>query len=130
MTKNDIAKDINYSAKLVRVIKVNYLLDYKEGDIITFDDASSWTDMEAVDGNFIVETKRENTYAFYTKGEVDCHKVDYDNEEEVEILGAEGCEDEAECLLEAGSKFKVLDIGTEEDLDEMGFIMIDVELIK
>ena len=45
MTKNEIAMKINDEIDYIsRQIKTNYLLEVKEGDIITTEKAESWTD--------------------------------------------------------------------------------------
>ena len=55
---------------------------------------------------------------------VPCHKVDYNNDEEVEILDA--YEGEGEVLIPAGTKFKVLSVSTDDDYEEMGYYEVEL----
>ena len=127
MTKNEIAMKINDEIDYIsREIKINYLLEVKEGDIITTEKAESWTD----GGEFKVENEAEYTYVFRAINKVPVHVVDYDNEDETYELGAEDCEYEKEVLIPAGVKFKVISVGSLEDFEEMGYIIIEVEYIK
>ena len=127
MTKNEIANQINNNiSDITRQIQVNYLLDISVDDIISTEKAESWTD----GGEFKVETLGEYTYIFRAINEVPAHVVDYDNEDETYELGAEDCEYEKEVLVPANVKFRVVSVGTEADMDEMGFITIEVEYVK
>ena len=127
MTKNEIAMKINDEIDYIsRQIKTNYLLEVKEGDIITTEKAESWTD----GGEFTVENEAEYTYVFRAINKVPVHVVDYSNEEETEEIGATGCEYEKEVLIPAGVKFKVTSVGALGDFEEMGYIIIEVEYIK
>ena len=126
MTKNELAKNINAEIKdITRTITSSYLLEVKEGDIITTEKAESWTD----GGNFIPEWEKEYTYIFFCKNACPVHAVDYANNEELDVLSAEDCSIEREVLVPEGTKFKVLFAGTEEDHNEMGYITIEVEYI-
>ena len=127
MTKNEIAMKINDEIDYIsRQIKTNYLLEVQEGDIITTEKAESWTD----GGEFKVENEAEYTYIFRAINKVPVHAVDYSNEEETEEIGATDCEYEKEVLTPAGTKFKVVSVGTLGDFEEMGYIIIEVEYIK
>ena len=127
MTKNEIANQINNNiSDITRQIQVNYLLDISVDDIISTEKAESWTD----GGEFKVETLGEYTYIFRAINEVPVHVVDYDNEEETEELSAEDCQCEKEVLVPANVKFRVVSVGTEADMDEMGFVTIEVEYVK
>ena len=127
LTKNEIAMKINDEIDYIsRQIKTNYLLEVKEGDIITTEKSESWTD----GGEFKVENEAEYTYIFRAINKVPVHVVDYDNEEETEEIGATECEYEKEVLIPAGVKFKVISAGSLGDFEEMGYIIIEVEYIK
>ena len=126
MTKNEIADVINGSLKgISRQISTNYKLELKKDEIIVLEKAESWSN----NGEFTVETEREYEYCFVCLNECPVHVVDYENEEETEILGATDCEAEKEVLVPAGTKFRIISISTDEDYEEMGYYNIDVEYI-
>ena len=127
MTKNEIAMKINDEIDYIsRQIKTNCLLEYQEGDIIKTEKPESWTD----GGEFKSENEAEYTYIFRAINKVPVHVVDYSNEEETEEIGATDCEYEKEVLIPAGTKFKVVSVGTLGDFEETGYIIIEVEYIK
>ena len=127
MTKNEIANQTNANIKNIhRQLSTNYKLELKEGDIIVLEKAESWTD----GGEFTVENEREYEYMFYCVNECPVHIVDYENEEETEILGATDCEAEKEVLVAAGTKFRIISVSTDEDYEEMGYYSIDVEYMN
>ena len=124
MTKNQIALDKNFNTyRISRQIQVDEKLEYQVGDIITLDDATSWTD----GGEFKVETPGEFTYVFWINNDVNVHQVDYENEEECEILGCEDCYEEQEVLIEAGRQLRITKI-IESD-EEVPYTTIETELI-
>ena len=127
MTKNEIANMTSAKLKgIARQIKTNCNLELKEDDIIVLEKAESWTD----GGEFTVENEREYEYLFYCINECPVHVVDYENEEEREILGATDCEAEKEVLVPAGTKFRIISVSTDEDYEEMGYYSIDVEYMN
>lgn len=127
MTKNEIANQTNANIKNIhRQISTNYKLELKEDDIIVLEKAESWSN----DGYFNVETEREYEYCFVCLNECPVHIVDYENEEETEILGATDCEAEKEVLVAAGTKFRIISVSTDEDYEEMGYYSIDVEYMN
>ena len=127
MTKNEIANMTNGNLKgIARQISTNYKLELKEGDIIVLEKAESWSN----DGYFNVETEREYEYLFYCINECPVHIVNYENEEECEILGATDCEEEREVLVAEGTKFRIISVSTDEDYEEMGYYNIDVEYVN
>ena len=124
MTKNQIALDKNFiTNRISRQIQVDEKLEYQVGDIITLDDATSWTD----GGEFKVETPGEFTYVFWINNDVNVHQVDYENEEECEILGCEDCYEEKEVLLEANVQLRIVNIIKSDD--EVPFTTIETEII-
>ena len=124
MTKNQIALDKNFiTNRISRQIQVDEKLEYQVGDIITLDDATSWTD----GGEFKVETPKEFIFIFWINNSVDIHKVDYENEQECEILGCEDCYEEQEVLIEAGRQLRITKI-IESD-EEVPYTTIETELI-
>ena len=127
MTKNKIAKKTNGKLKgIARQINVNYELGLREDDIIILEKAESWTN----GGEFTVENDKEYEYVFYCVNECPVHVVDYENEEECDILGATDCEAEKEVLVAAGTKFRIISVSTDEDYEEMGYYSIDVECMN
>lgn len=127
MTKNEIANQTNANIKNIhRQISTNYKLELKEDDIIVLEKAESWSN----DGYFNVETEREYEYCFVCLNECPVHVVDYENEKECDILGATDCEEEAEVLVPAGTKFKVFFVSSDDDYEEMGYYEIQVEYVS
>ena len=124
MTKNEIALDKNFNTyRISREIQVDEKLEYQVGDIITLDDATSWTD----GGEFKVETPGEFTYVFWINNDVNVHQVDYENEQECETLGCEDCYEEKEVLLEAKVQLRIVNIIKSDD--EVPYTTIETELI-
>ena len=122
--KNTVAKQITNSISgISRQISVNDMLDLEEGQIITIENAESWTN----EGSFSIETVRSIDYVFTAINEVPVHEVDYNNEKEVEELSAE--EVEREVLVPAGTKFEITDVGIDLDLEELGYIPVEVKYI-
>ena len=127
MTKNEIANQINASIKNIhRQISTNYKLELKKDDIIIVEKAESWSN----DGYFNIETEREYEYCFICINECPVHVVDYENEEECEVLSCEDCEAEKEVLVAAGTKFRIISVSTDEDYEEMRYYSIDVEYMS
>ena len=125
--KNELATQItNNVTGIGRQISVNDFLDLEVGQIMTVENAESWSDH----GEFKIETVKDIDYVFICNNACPVHEVDYDDEEECYELGAEDCEYEREVLVPAGTQFKVTFIGSEHDLEEMGFITVDVEYIN
>ena len=130
MNKNDIAKQINYTADLARIIKTDWEMDFVENEIYNNQDtAESWSDREHSEKSFIPENDGSYVYVLYCDG-VPCHKVDYNNEAECDALGATNCESEAECLVSADTKMKITYVAPESDMQEMGYITVELEVIK
>lgn len=127
MTKNEIANQTNANIKNInRQISTNYKLEIKEDDIIVLEKAESWSN----DGYFNVETEREYEYCFVCLNECPVHVVDYENEEETEILGATDCEAEKEVLVAKDTKFRIISVSTDEDYKEIGYYSVEVEYIN
>lgn len=129
MTKNDIANKINYKADLTRIIVLNYKGAFKVGNV--YDNrgkAESWMCSDSTE-DFDPELENSVEYVLYVNN-IDCHKVDYDNDEECDVLGADGCESEGECLLPAETKLKITSVSSDEDFEEMGFYEVELEKIN
>jgi hypothetical protein len=129
MTKNDIANKINYKADLTRIIVLNYKGAFKVGNV--YDNrgkAESWMCSDSTE-DFDPELENSVEYVLYVNN-IDCHKVDYDNDEECDVLDANGCESEGECLLPAETKLKIISVSSDEDFEEMGFYEVELEKIN
>lgn len=127
LTKDMIAKDTNAMIQgLSRLIETSYELDFEEGQVITVENAESWTN----GGEFTVESTNDYTYCFSIENESPCHLVDYDNQEEVEVLSAENCEKEKEALIASGTKFVITYVSTDEDAQEMGYYTVELEYVE
>ena len=127
MTKNEIANQTNANIKNIhRQISTNYKLELKEDDIIIVEKAESWSN----DGYFNVETEREYEYCFVCVNKCPVHVVDYENEEECEVLSCEDCEAEKEVLVAKDTKFRILYISSDEDYEEIGYYSVEVEYIN
>lgn len=124
--KEQISKQITAAIKGIgRQVTVDDFLDLKVDQIITAEKAESWSDH----GEFMMENSYAIDYCFVCNNACPVHEVDYENEEECYELDAEDCESEKEVLVPAGTKFKVTSIGSEHDLEEMGFILVEVEYV-
>ena len=129
MTKNEIANKINCKADLARIITLNYKGAFKAGDI--YDNrgkAESWMCSDSTE-DFDPELENSVEYVLYVNN-IDCHKVDYDNDEECDVLDANGCESEGECLLPAETKLKIISVSSDEDFEEMGFYEVELEKVN
>ena len=129
MTKNELARDINAIKDLGRIITTNYEVDFVEGTI--YDNqgkAESWTDRDNSRVAFTPETSGAITYVLHCD-KVPCHAVDYTNTEETELLGATGCESEAECLVPADTKMVITYVSSEDDFIEMGYYLVELEVV-
>jgi len=128
--KSKLAQQINHTADIARTIKLNYELDLVEGEL--YDNrgkAESWTDRDKGTRSFIPETEGTIDYVFYCDN-VPCHLVDYNNEEDVQVLGAEGCESEGEVLVAATTKMRIISGPQEVDFEEMGYYTVYLELVE
>ncbi|WP_242944249.1 hypothetical protein [Clostridium botulinum] len=128
MDRETIARDVNCKDNLTRIIVVDNKLDLKEGQIYNnMGNIDSWMGSHSTE-NFMPELDNEYMYVFQCSN-VPCHEVDYENEEECEILDCEGCESEGECLVLPNVKMKIINIGSDEDLRELGYIPVSLELV-
>ena len=126
--KNKIAEDINYIApNMARTIAVDSDLSLKEGEL--YDNrgkAESWD----AGGEMSFEPKDTGDiiYVFYAKN-VPVHKVDYNNETEVEVLNA--VEGEGEVLVPKNAVFKIISApeNIEDHIDDIGYVSIDLEFL-
>ena len=121
MDKKEIAQKINHTADLGRVVKTNYQLDLAEGQI--YDNrgkCESWSDRDLCTEAFISETDGEYTYIFYCD-QVPCHKVDYANKQECDVLGSCDCASEAEVLVLDTAVMRIVDVGNDDDFEEIGY---------
>lgn len=129
MTKNEIANKINYKADLARIIVLNYKGAFKAGDI--YDNrgkAESWMGPDSTED---FDPELENSVEYVLRiDDIECHKVDYDNDEECDVLDADGCESEGECLLPAETKLKIISVSSDEDFEEMGFYEVELEKVN
>ena len=115
MTKDEIARNINYKTDLCRIIILNYEDAFKEGEI--YDNqgkAESWMCSDGTE-NFQPELLNGIEYDLYVD-DIECHKVNYNSEAECDVLGATGCEVEGECLLSAETKLRVTSCSYEDDM--------------
>ena len=129
MTKNDIANKINYKADLTRIIVLNYKGAFKVGNV--YDNrgkAESWMCSDSTE-DFDPELENSVEYVLYVDN-IECHKVEYDNDEECDVLDAGGCESEGECLLPAETKLKITAVSSDEDFEEMGFYEVGLEKVN
>lgn len=128
MNKNELAKQTNHKADLIRIITSTHKIDFVIGDIYNNrDTAESWSDDDST-VNFIPESPGEYTYVLMCD-DVPCYKVDYDNKEVIEILGAEDCESEGEVLVSPETKMEVVRTATDDDNSEMGYYQIMLKTV-
>jgi len=128
MTKNEIANKINYKADLARIIMLNYKGAFEVGNI--YDNrgkAESWMGPSSTED---FDPELENSVEYVLRiDDIECHKVDYDNDEECDVLDANDCESEGECLLSAETKLKIISVSSDEDFEEMGFYEVELEKV-
>jgi len=124
--KLELAKDINYFGDVYRTILVDEKLNFKIGQIVD-NLGLSWCTKYGI---FNVENERKYKYFFRCEKSVKGHEVDYENEEECEILGAEGCENECEVLVLPSQKFKITYVSSDEDYEEIKYYDIWLEPIE
>lgn len=125
--KNQLAAQITTKiAGIGRQISVNNFLDLEVGQILTVENAESWSN----GGEFKIETIKDIDYVFLANNVVPVHEVDYDNEDECYELGSEDCEYEREVLVPTGTQFRITSVGNKHDLEEMGFITVEVNYIE
>lgn len=125
--KEMIAQQINDKVKnVVRLLAVNYLLheELEVDQIIKVKKAESYSD-----GGQFEPLPNDYYYLFRIINEAPVHRVDYSNFEETDALGATDCKEEKEVLVPAGSMFKINWIGSEWDMEEMGYIEIELEFV-
>ena len=127
MTKNEIARNITGTEEVItRVITSNYELDFTEDSIYdNLGKAESWS----IGGEFTPETNGQYTYLLKAYN-VPVHHVDYNNEEELETIGAIGCEKEKEVLVAAETKLVVTWEPQDIDYEEMGYFVVELELAE
>lgn len=126
MNKETIAREINHIApKAIRTIRV-HSVDYTEGQVFTTKKAESW-DIGSMQ-DFQSEDAGRGFELVYICKNLPVHAVDYDNEEEVEILDA--VEAECEGLVPAGTTFEVLAVSTDDDFEEMGYYEVELKFIS
>lgn len=101
MTRTELAKQINWEGTATREIQINSIPFYKIGEIIN--PGLCWTD----GGEFKVESKGKYSVIFVITENVEGHKVDYENEEETESIGATDCEHEEEIII--NKDFEIVD---------------------
>ena len=127
MTKNEIARNITGVEEVItRVITSNYELDFTEDSIYdNLGKAESWS----IDGEFTPETNGQYVYLLKAYN-VPVHHVDYSNKEELETLGATGCEKEKEVLVAAETKLVVTWEPQDVDYEEMGYFVVELAVAE
>lgn len=98
------------------------------GDIYNnYDDVESWSGSDVEEDFYSEKDVRINDVkVVLMASNISAHKVNYDDNNEVETLTAFINEDEY--LVSAETKLKITDISTCEDYEEMGFYIVEVEL--
>lgn len=124
----EIANDINYRGMAGRTIAVDKKLNLREGQEYKFyKEVESWAGQYA-DMSFQIEN--DNLIQYYFRCEnIEGHEVDYENEEECEVLDCEGCESEGEVLVKNTCRMIIKSVSTDEDFKEMGYYEIQLERI-
>jgi hypothetical protein len=127
MTKNEIAMQINCIDNIGRTLILDERSYFTEGQIYNNrDKAESW---QSSDANQSFECELDGKYIYFLRcNNVPCHKVDYDNEEEVKVLNA--YENECEVLVPANTNMKIVSVSTDDDYEEMGYYEVELELIE
>lgn len=129
MEREDIAKKINCEIdNITRMQGTNWKEEWTEGQILEVgkDLGMSWTD----GGEFTAENDTEYIYLIKLEGKIAGHKVNYEDEDEVYELGAEGCEKEKEVLLPEGTKLRVIYAPNDVDFEIEGIYTVTVEPVE
>ena len=117
MTRKDIANQINHIGNLVRTISTHKRLFYTVGDIYNNrGKVESWQDSSAI-RKFKPETDGKFIYTFYCEN-VPCHKVDYENINECNVLNSLNCDNECEVLVLETAKMVVTSFSIDNDCKE------------
>lgn len=127
MTRESLAKEVNARHNIFRQIAVDSKIDLKEGDI--YDNRGkieSWA-ISSPYADFNIENDNKIVYVFNCKN-VPCHEVNYDNEEEVEVLNA--CDGEMEVLVLPSQKMRIVSVYSDEDYEEIGYYEVELEIVE
>ena len=125
MTKQEIAQEINFKGNLFRTIRIDNKLDLKVGD--TYNNQNRIESWCTQYGTYSVPTFHGEYEYFFTVKNAQGHEVDYENEEECEVLGAVDCEDECEILVLPTQKFKIVNVS--EGFEAVGYCEVTLEII-
>lgn len=131
MTREEIAKtNLKKYEGLGRAIELQDLYfdinEYAEDTIITLDKAKSFAGQDSAQA-FQPETSYDGdlvSVIFTCDDAVLAHKVDYNDQQEVDALDAVKGEDEY--LVPAGTHFVVTDVSNEDDVEEMGYCEVSI----
>ena len=126
MNKNEIALQINCTDNIGRTMILDTKNAFEVGQVYNNrDKAESW---QSSDSNSSFDCELDGKYVYFLRCKnVPCHKVDYENEEEVEALNA--YESECEVLVPATTKMKIVSVSTDDDYEEMGYYEIELEMV-
>lgn len=135
MTREEIAKkNVKAYEGLGRTIMSQQMFfdvdAYKEGTILTLKETKSFAGQNAR-AEYQPETSMDGKLiqiVFNCDGKVLAHKVDYNNDEEVDELSA--VEGEDEYLVPAGTHFVVSDCSNKDDIKEMGYCEVNIEQLS
>jgi len=127
MTKNELAKKVTgVEEEITRMIGSDYELDFLEGSVYNNrGNAESFS----IGGEFKMINQFEYYYLIRAYN-VPVHHVDYNNKEELEILGATDCEGEKEVLVSSETKFIITEEPQKIDFEEMGYFVVEMEYQK
>ena len=126
-TRLEIAKEINYRGSAIRTISVGSKLDIKVGDEYKFyREVESW---QGENSYYSFEPLEDGIEYAFEIDEIEGHEVNYEDEEECEVLGAIDCMDEGEVLITSDKRMRIKYISTDEDYKEMGYYSVELELI-
>lgn len=134
-TREEIAKqNLKEYEGLGRIIEVQDMYFnasvYAEDTVITLKKAKSFAGQD-VDEQFKPETSLDGDLiqiVFNCDDAVMAHKVDYENEEEVDALSAVKGEDEY--LVPEGTHFVITASSNEDDIAETGYFEVDIDQIS
>jgi len=128
MTREELANIKNRKTTIGRELVLSYKLDLEEGQI--YDNRGKVESWAGDNSDEMLVNAGGNGYTYYFRcdDEVECHAVDYDNEEEVEFL--EATEGEDEVLISADTKFEIVSVSTDSDYEEMGYYEVELKEVK
>lgn len=125
--RNELAKNINFEGCLYREMAFRCKQDYQIGSI--YELGQCWSS----GGDYVSDSCFGKYRYFFSCENGKGYKIDYEELDEKTAwelgIDLDTCEGEQEVLVSSEQKFKILSISTDEDFEEMGVYMVEVEML-